>query len=67
MGDNPLGLSDEQATQSGAGDFLEWLRSNIEKNRKMISDLPPGTIIRTVGWGGPYPDRTREEWLELYG
>jgi len=62
---DPFGLTLEQRTRSDLVQSWTDLLAKVERNRKMIEVLPPGAVVRMTGWGGPYPDRTREEVLEM--
>jgi hypothetical protein len=46
--------------------FVETFRENWDRNYRAIESLAPGTRVQFTGWGGPYPERTREQILDLY-
>ena len=59
--DDPLGLTPDQRVYSDLQEWIDDLPERLAANRKLIEDLPPGSIVHVAG----QPDRTREQMLEV--
>ena len=58
---DPLGLTAEQRVYSDLQEWIDDLPERLAANRKLIEDLPPGSIVHVSG----QPARTREQMLEV--